>query len=70
MLKKTVLATGNLNTRSPPSLYAAFEPPEARRLSKRFEIHYTPKHGSWLNTAELEISAVSRQCLRCRTPCC
>jgi hypothetical protein len=66
--EKIVLTMDNLNTHPLPSLHAAFEPPEARRLSERFEIHYTPKHGSWLNMAELGISAMSRQCLRCRIP--
>jgi hypothetical protein len=58
----------NLNTHSLCSLYAAFEPAEARRLCGRFEIHHTPKHGSWLNMAEIEISALSRQCLDRRIP--
>ena len=53
----------NLNTHSPASLHAAFEPGTARRLCERFEIHYTPKHGSWLNMAEMEIGIMSRQCL-------
>ena len=53
----------NLNTHSPSSFYEAFEPEEARRLVTRFEFHYTPKHGSWLNMAEIELSALSRQCL-------
>jgi hypothetical protein len=53
----------NLNTHSPASLYSAFEPSVARRLCERFEIHHTPKHGSWLNMAELEIGVMSRQCL-------
>jgi hypothetical protein len=50
-----------LNTHSPASFYEAFEP--AKRLTDRLEIHYTPKHGSWLNIAEIELSALSRQCL-------
>jgi hypothetical protein len=57
------LVMDNLNTHSLGSLYEAFEPEEARRLAKRLEIHYTPKHGSWLNIAECELSALSRQCL-------
>jgi hypothetical protein len=66
--EKIVLVMDNLNTHSLASLYAAYEPGLARRLAKRFEIHYTPKHGSWLNMAELEISALSRQCLARRIP--
>lgn len=53
----------NLNTHRPASLYEAFEPAEARRLLRRLEFHYTPKHGSWLNMAEIELSVFSRQCL-------
>jgi len=66
--EKIILLMGNLNTHSLASLYAAFEPETALRLARRFEIHYTPKHGSWLNMAELEISAMSRQCLARRIP--
>ena len=58
----------NLNTHSLASLYAAFEPEAALPLAQRFEIHYTPKHGSWLNMTELEIGVMSRQCLRRRIP--
>lgn len=58
----------NLNTHSIASLYAAFEPDEARRLAQRLEIHYTPKHGSWLNIAEIELKALSTQCLDRRIP--
>jgi hypothetical protein len=58
-----VVVMDNLNTHSPASFYAAFEPQEARRLATRFEFHYTPKHGSWLNMAEIELSALGRQCL-------
>ena len=58
----------NLSTHSPAALYQAFPPDEARRLLKRLEFHYTPKHGSWLNMAELEFSALSRQCLDRRLP--
>jgi hypothetical protein len=53
----------NLNTHKPASLYEAFIPAEARRLLKKLEFHYTPKHGSWLNMAEIELSILSRQCL-------
>ena len=58
----------NLNTHSLASLYATFAPEEALRLAQRFEIHYTPKHGSWLNMAETEIGVMSRQCLKQRIP--
>ena len=58
-----VLVQDNLNTHSPASLYEAFEPAEAERLTKRFEWHYTPKHGSWLDIAEIELGILSRQCL-------
>ena len=57
-----------LNTHSPASLYEAFPPAEAKRLADKLEIHHTPKHGSWLNMAELELSALQRQCLRQRLP--
>ena len=57
-----------LNTHSPAALYEAFEPQEARRLLDRLEFHYTPKHGSWLNMAEIEFSVLSRQCLDQRIP--
>ncbi len=53
----------NLNTHKPASLYETFAPAEARRILKKLEFHYTPKHGSWLNIAEIELSVVSRQCL-------
>lgn len=53
----------NLNTHKPASLYEAFEPQEARRIIKKLEFHYTPKHGSWLNMAEIELSVLQRQCL-------
>jgi hypothetical protein len=53
----------NLNTHKPASLYETFAPEEARRILKRLEFHYTPKHGSWLNMAEIELSVLSRQCL-------
>ena len=58
----------NLNTHGPASFYEAFEAEEVRRLSKRFDFHYTPKHGSWLNMAETELSTLSRQCLDRRIP--
>jgi hypothetical protein len=60
---RIVLVTDNLNTHKPACLYEAFEPEEAFRLSQRFEWHYTPEHGSWLNIAEIELSILSRQCL-------
>lgn len=60
---KVVLVMDNLNTHSTGSLYEAFSPAEARRLAERLEIHYTPKHGSWLNIAENELSALTKQCL-------
>jgi hypothetical protein len=58
-----VLVEDNLNTHSPASLYEAFEPAEAKRIADRFEFHYTPKHGSWLNMAEIELGILGRQCL-------
>jgi len=58
-----VLVTDNLNTHSPASLYKAFPPDEAHRLANRFEWHYTPKHASWLNIAEIEINVMCRQAL-------
>lgn len=58
----------NLNTHKAASLYETFEPAEARRIARRLEFHYTPKHGSWLNMAELEFSVFSRQCLDRRIP--
>jgi DDE superfamily endonuclease len=61
-----VLVLDQLNTHSPASLYEAFPPDEAKRLADRLEIHYTPKHGSWLNMAEIELSALQRQCLNRR----
>ncbi len=61
-----VLVMDQLNTHSPASLYAAFPPAEAKRLANRIEIHYTPKHGSWLNIAEIELAVLERQCLRQR----
>ncbi len=61
--ERIVLVMDQLNTHSPASLYAAFRPAEAKRLADRLEIHHTPKHGSWLNMAELELSILQRQCL-------
>ena len=66
--EKIVLVQDNLNTHTPASLYEAFEPAEARRLIERFEWHYTPKHGSWLNLAESELAVLGRQCLARRIP--
>lgn len=60
---KVRLVMDNLNTHGAASLYETFEPEEARRLARRLEIHYTPKHGSWLNIAEIELSALKSQCL-------
>jgi transposase len=65
---KVRLVMDNLNTHSITSLYEAFEPQEARRLAERLEIHYTPKHGSWLNMAEIELSVLKGQCLDRRIP--
>jgi hypothetical protein len=64
--EKVVLVMDQLNTHSPASLYEAFDPAEAKRLADRIEIHHTPKHGSWLNIAEIELSALGRQCLDAR----
>ena len=58
-----VLVQDNLNTHTLASLYEAFPPEQARALAERFEVHYTPKHGSWLNVAEIELSVLARQCL-------
>jgi hypothetical protein len=66
--EKITVVVGNLNTHRAASLYAAFTPQEARRLLDRFEFHYTPKHGSWLNMAEMEFSVLSRHCLDRRIP--
>jgi len=63
-----VLVMDNLNTHKIASLYEAFEPAEARRLVEKLEIHYTPKHGSWLNMAETELSILTKQCLDRRIP--
>jgi hypothetical protein len=61
--EKLVLVMDNLNTHKVASLYEAFPPEQARRIAERLEIHHTPKHGSWLNVAEIELSVLSRQCL-------
>jgi hypothetical protein len=61
--EKVVLVMDQLNTHSAASLYETFTPTEARRIAEKLEIHYTPKHGSWLNMAEIELSVLSRQCL-------
>jgi len=61
--EKIVLVMDNLNTHTPASLYEAFPAQEARRLAEKLEIHWTPKHGSWLNMAEIELSVLARQCL-------
>ncbi len=63
-----VLVMDNLNTHTPASLYEAFPPAEAKRLSAKLELHYTPKHGSWLNMAEIELSVLAEQCLDRRLP--
>lgn len=65
---KVRLVLDNLNTHATASLYQTFEPREARRLAERLEFHYTPKHGSWLNVAEIELSVLQRQCLDRRIP--
>ena len=61
--EKIVLVMDNLNTHTLAALYEVFEPAEARRLIEKLEVHYTPKHGSWLNMAEIEFSVLTRQCL-------
>lgn len=61
--KKIILVMDNLNTHKPASLYKAFPPEVARRILRRLEIHYTPKHGSWLDIAEIELNVMTRQCL-------
>jgi hypothetical protein len=66
--EKIVIVMDNLNTHSPVSFYQTFKPEEALRLSNRFEFHYTPKHGSWLNMAEIELGVMIRQCLNRRIP--
>lgn len=64
--KKITIVMDNLNTHTPASLYGRFSPEEARRITEKLDIQYTPKHGSWLNMAEIEFSALSRQCLNRR----
>jgi len=66
--EKVILICDNLNTHKIASLYETFEPKEARRLAERLEMHYTPKHGSWLNVAEIELSVFTKQCLDRRIP--
>jgi hypothetical protein len=61
--EKIMLVMDNLNTHTPSSLYSTFAPSEARRILQKLELHYTPVHGSWLNMAEIELSALARQCL-------
>ena len=65
---RVVLVCDNLSTHTPAAPYGAFGPEEAWRLARRFEWHYTPKHGSWLNVAEMELSVLARQCLDRRIP--
>lgn len=64
--ERIMLVMDNLNTHKPSALYEVFEPVKAKRILDRFEFHYTPKHGSWLNMAEIELSVLSRQCLKQR----
>ena len=66
--ERITVVLDNLNTHTPAALYAAFEPEEAKRIWDKLEFHYTPKHGSWLNMAEIELSVLSRQCLDRRIP--
>jgi hypothetical protein len=66
--ERIVLVVDNLNTHVAAALYETFPPAEAHRLWQRLEVHYTPKHGSWLNMAEIELSVLSRQCLKRRIP--
>jgi hypothetical protein len=66
--ERLVLVLDNLNIHAPAALYATFPPAEARRLVEKLEVNYTPKHGSWLNVAEIELSALSSQCLARRFP--
>jgi DDE superfamily endonuclease len=66
--ERIVLILDNLNVHTPGALYDVFPPAEAKRLADKLEIHYTPKHGSWLNIAEIEFSVLSRQCLDRRVP--
>lgn len=66
--ERIIVVLDNLNTHGSGSFYETFAPGEAKRLARRFEFHYTPKHGSWLNMAEIELSALSRMCLNQRIP--
>ena len=66
--KRVVVVMDNLNTHRPSSLYKTFPAPEAKRIMDRLEFHYTPKHGSWLNMAEIEFGILQRQCLNRRIP--
>src|SRR3712207_4467009 len=66
--ERIVVVQDNLNTHTPAALYAAFPPAEAKRIWDKLEFHYTPKHGSWLNMAEIELSVLSRPCLDRRIP--
>jgi hypothetical protein len=66
--ERLVLVCDNLSTHTPAALYEAFAPAEARRIASRIEWHYTPKHGSWLDVAEAELSVLARQCLDRRIP--
>lgn len=66
--ERVILICDNLNTHKLGSFYATFPPQEARRLCAKLEIHFTPKHGSWLNIAEIELSAMTKQCLDRRIP--
>lgn len=68
LAERIVLVMDNLNVHTPGALYEVYPPEEARRLAERLEVHYTPKHGSWLNIAEIELSILSRQCLSRRVP--
>jgi len=66
--ERIVVVMDNLSTHTPAALYSVFAPEEAKRIWDRLELHYTPKHGSWLNMAEIELSVLSRQCLDRRIP--
>ncbi len=66
--EKIIVVLDNLNTHTPAAFYFAFEPNEAKRLVNRFEFHFTPKHGSWLNIAEIQLSVLSRQYINRRIP--
>lgn len=68
--ERIVLVMDNLNTHTLGSLYKRFKPDEAHRLAERLEIHHTPKHGSWLNMAEIELNVLNRQCLNRRIEPC